>query len=144
MADDEKVVCIGGNKYRVVGDGSYNLPKGSTSDMSITEQKLTRLVNLAGGGEIGGGYRSVKVDVPAHETAYEINLGIHATQLNIRCDQAVVVKLNSVQADDIFIEVSEFPFSISELKLNESIHTMFITTGDDSATVKILAFGMVI
>jgi hypothetical protein len=147
MANDDKVVCIAGNKYRIVedatGGNTYTLPQQPTVDMSVTESKLTRIVDIIGGGNIGGGYRSVKTDIPAREQSYPMPLGLHATQVNIRADQAITLKLNSTQGDDIFIEVSEFPLSISDLSINESIHTLFITTGDNQTRVKVLAFGLV-
>jgi hypothetical protein len=140
MAD--KTVCIGGNKYMIVDDGT-GTPTATTVDMSITEEKLTRLVDIAGGGAFPGLYRSIKQDIPAREKMWEIGLGIRATQLNIRCDQAVTMNFNSVQGDNIFVESTEFPLSISDLNISEAITSVFISTGDNPTTVKILAFGMV-
>jgi hypothetical protein len=141
MADN--IVCIGGNKYQIVDDG-YNPPTATNViDMSITEQKLARLVDIAGGGSIPGTYRSIKQDIPPREKSWEIALGVRATQLNIRCNQAVTINFNSTQGDNIFVEASEFPFSISELAINQGIHTIYITTGDNTTTVKILAFGVI-
>lgn len=145
MTDNE--VCIGGNRYRILeGDSQDNaspMPSVISSDMSTTEQKLTRLVDISGGGDIGGGYRSIVIEIPAHEQSYEIGMGLYATQVNIRCDQGITLTLNSTRSDNIFIDSAEFPFSISNLSLNGAIHTVFITTGANPTTVKILAFGLV-
>lgn len=140
MADN--IVCIGGNKYRIVDDGSPTTPVNAV-DMSVTEQKLSRLVDIAGGGNLLGSYRSIKIEIPPREKAWEVSLGINATQFNIRCDQAVTMTLNTSTGDNIFIEATEFPFSVSNLSINQSIHTVYITTGDNLTTVKILAFGLV-
>ena len=154
MADKE--VCIGGNKYRILDDNDYGSsgsgsggnvvspqPYQQTVDMSTSEAKLTRLIDINGGGNIGGGYRSIVVAIPPHEKSYEIGLGLNASQVNIRCDQGITLTLNGIQSDNIFIEVAEFPFSISDLKLNESIHTIYVSTGDNPTNIKVLAFGLV-
>ena len=112
-------ICVEGNRYRVVN--------------SVTP--------IGSNGTGTGGYYSAKFTISAREKLYEISFGLKATQLNIRADYGFTMKLNSVQNDDIFIEVSELPFSISELKDNESIHTLFITTGDNDTEVRIFAIG---
>lgn len=149
-----QIVCIGGNKYEIVADdntstgspisgGTVVAPSAPTVDMSTTEAQLTRLVDIEGGGNLGGGYRSLALTVPAHEKGYSITLGLHASQMIIRSDQGITITLNSSSADNIFIAANEFPFGISGLKLNESINTLYVTTGDNDTNIKILAFGLV-
>lgn len=147
----DKEICIGGNRYRVTDDESvptsqvgYQVPEVSSGNNTVVEQLLARIVDLLGGGNLGGAYRSIQLDIGAKESAYEIPLGIHADNIVIRCDQNITLKFNRLDGgDNIFIDSSEFPFSISGLKLNNSIHTLFVTTGDQKTTVKILAFGLV-
>ena len=145
MADNE--ICVGRNRYRIIPDSTTNpstvMPSAPVVDMSVTESKLTRLVDIEGGGDIAGGYRSITLILLAHESLYEIDLGINARQFTIRCDQSVTIKFNNVTSDNIFINSSEFPFEVSGLNLNESVRSIFVTTGDNQTTIKILAFGMV-
>ena len=149
-----QIVCIGGNKYEIVDDeststgspisgGNVVAPSAPTVDMSTTEAQLTRLVDIEGGGNLGGGYRSISLTIPAHEKGYGITLGLHATQIIIRSDQGLTITLNSPSADNIFIAANEFPFGVSDLKLNESINNVYVTTGDNDTNIKILAFGLV-
>lgn len=114
-------------------------PDGKT--ISTVELKLQRLLDIWGGGDIGGTYRSITLEIPGLEQRYEIALGMYATQLVMRCDKDITVVFNNTTQDNVFLEVGDFPFAISELKINEAIHTIFVTTGTDEATIKILAFG---
>jgi hypothetical protein len=115
--------------------------KPNPLDLNSVESKLQRLVDIQGGGNIGGVYRALTIGVPALEQRYEISLGIYATQIIMRCDKDITLVLNDKSYDNIFLQVADFPFSVSDLKLTESIHTLFVTTGNDLTTLKILAFG---
>ena len=108
---------------------------------SSTDALLQRLLDITGGGNIPGAYRSITVTIPALEQRYEISLGIYATQLSIRCDKPITLVLNSTVFDNIFLEIADFPVLISQLRLNESIHTLFVTTGSTDTTIKIFAIG---
>jgi hypothetical protein len=101
------------------------------------------MLDVAGGGSIGGAYRSLTLTIPALEQRYEIALGIYATQLNIRCNKDITLVLNNPSFDNIFLEVADFPVVLSQLRLNESIHTLFVTTGSSDTTIKIFAIGSV-
>ena len=110
---------------------------------SSTDALLQRLLDISGGGSVGGTYRSINLTVPALEQRYEIPLGIYATQLSLRCDKPITLVMNNPAFDTIFLEIADFPVSISELRLNESIHTLYVTTGTDITTIKIFALGSV-
>jgi hypothetical protein len=115
---------------------------GSTG-LTNTEKLLQRLLDIEGGGAIPGTYRSITVTIPANEQRYEVQLSIYATQFHMRCDQDVLLSFNSPQFDPITFEVGDFPLSISGLRMNESIRSVYITTSTDTE-VKIIAFGSVV
>jgi hypothetical protein len=159
MVLNEGEICIRGNKYRIVGVDNeidiesevYNEGTVDSSGSSTTppetfdtaEAKLDRIIELMGGGSNGGGYKSIKITLPPREQKYEVMLGVMANQIHIRADQGLTVNMNSKSGDDIFIELAEFPFSLSELRENETIHTLFFTTGANTTNIKILAIGAV-
>ena len=149
-----KQVCIGGDLYEIIPDStttSGSVASGGNvvspqvpSGMSITETEVTQSVDMFGGGNYGGGYRSINITVPKHEKYYQIPMGMYADQLNMRSDQALTVNFNNQANDNIFIAANEFPFVVSGLKLNEAITSIFVTTGDNDAYIQILAFGLVV
>ena len=148
MAD--KFVCIGGNRYKIADDSGTVEGTGSGSSYSSEEQvsslesKVDKIIDAIGVGSVGGGYRSLSITLPAREKKYMVRLGIVAHQMHIRSDQGLTVNLNTEGGDDIFIDASEFPFSVSELPRNQGIHTVYLTTGTNETTIKILAFGEVL
>jgi hypothetical protein len=99
----------------------------------------------SGGSTSGGqgGYRSINLTLPARERKYEVRLGLNASQIHIRSDQGLTINLNSESNEDIFVEIAEFPFSLSELSGGERITTVYLTTGSTETNVKILAIGSV-
>lgn len=149
-------ICIKGNKYRIldpdesgaegapdVGMDFYLEQQEENERLGTLEGKVDRLIDIMGAGAIGGGYRSIVLTLNPREKKYEVLLGMFASQLHIRSNQGVIVNFNSRSGEDVFIDLAEFPFSLSELHKNEAIHSLYITTGATSTTVKILAFGMV-
>jgi hypothetical protein len=110
---------------------------------SSTDALLQKLLDVLGGGIVRGAYRSIKITIPASEQRYEIQLGMYATQLSIRCDQAVTLVFNNPGFDNLYLDLADFPLSISDLRLNESIHTIYVTTGAVSTIFQIFAFGSV-
>ena len=58
-----------------------------------------------------GAYRSINITIPANEQRYEIQLGIYATQMNIRCDQDIQLIFNNTQFDTLSLEIGDFPLS---------------------------------
>lgn len=154
---NEGEICIKGNKYRIVSDegDAYTSPDVSTDQYApvsgITDserlnaliEKVDAIANVMGTGSVTGGYRSVNLTLPPREQKYQVMLGILANQLHIRADQGLLVNMNSTHNEDIFIEIAEFPFSLSELHKNEGIHTLYFTTGANTTNIKILAIGMV-
>jgi len=90
-----------------------------------------------------GGYRSINLTIPARERKYEVRFGLYASQIHIRSDQGLTINLNSESNEDIFVEIAEFPFSLSELNGGERIQTVYLTTGANETNVKILAIGSV-
>ena len=138
-----KLLTTKAQAYRTNLGGNVVAQSAPTVDIRTTEARFTRLVDIEGGGNLGGGYRSISLTIPVHEKGYAITIGLHASQIILRSDQALTVTLNSSSADNIFIAANEFPFGISGLKLNESINTVFVTTGGNDTNIKILAFGLV-
>ena len=154
-----QTVCIDGNLYEIVPDDStstgttvgggtivnpYNTNEDIGSEITTTNVTLQRLVDILGGGNIPGGYVSITLTVPSQETSFEVPLGMQASQFVLNCDQDVTLTFNSSQGNNIFLNTSQFPFSVSGLKLNESVSSMFFTTGINPTNVSILAFGWVI
>jgi len=153
-------ICIKGNKYRIVdesvpsevptdyvlepddGDQTEIIPGMTGGDMTL-ESKLDKLIDLLGGGTTVGGYRSINITLDPREQKYQITLGLHADQVHIRSDQGLTININSPSGEDIFVESAEFPFSLSEIKRNASIHTLYFTTGANTTNIKILAIGEV-
>lgn len=151
-------ICIKGNKYRIVdttqvaaqaetGEEIILEPEieqqgvgGMMSDSTL-ELKVDKIIDILGDGTTNGGYRSVNITLPAREQKYPVMLGIHASQLHIRADQGLTLNMNSPSGEDIFIEVMEFPFSLSDLPRNAAIHTLYFTTGTNETNIKILAIG---
>jgi hypothetical protein len=154
---NEGEICIKGNKYRIVnpddggteGNGEVGMdlyPDTGVTDMeSLTSlgNKLDKIIDIMGAGSSGGGYRSVNLTLPPRERKYEVRLGLLSSQLHIRADQGLTVNLNSESGEDIFIEIAEFPFSLSELRRKEAIHTVYFTTGTNETNIKMLAIGTV-
>jgi hypothetical protein len=138
--DATHYTCSPNRGARPADDDSYKQPE--PEGMSITDKLLQRVLDIMGGGNIGGAYRSVKITIPALEQRYEIQLGIYATQLSIRCDKDITLVLNNPQFDSIFLEIADFPVSISSLRMNETIHTLYITTTVDTE-FQVVAFGSV-
>ena len=136
-------VCIGGNKYRIVSSNAFETTETniqeSTSATDTDSEKLTQIVDILGGGEAG--YAYVEMSVPVNEQSYEVNLGVNATQMHLRCDADVSIKLNTKTGDDINLLADDFPFTMSELRPNESIHRLFFTTGTSGAIIKVIAIG---
>jgi len=156
MALDPNEICIKGNKYRIldpnesgaeeasdIGMDFYLEQQKETERLGTLEGKVDRLIDIMGAGSIGGGYRSITLTLQPRERKYEVMLGLLASQIHIRSSQGVIVNFNSKSGEDVFIDLAEFPFSLSELHKNEAIHTLYITTGAVSTTLKILAIGMV-
>ena len=137
-------VCIGGNRYKIVdaNANSYD-PSPIVESPQIAEtdgEKLDKVVDILGGGQAG--YAFVKLEVPINNNQYEVNLGINATQMHIRCDTDISLKLNDRGGDDIELLANDFPFTMSELRPNESIERLFITTGATSgAVIQVIAIG---
>jgi len=158
MALNEGEICIKGNKYRIV-DTDTTVPTeqvvepdagdqtgetgGEPMDMGTLESKLDKVIDILGSGRINGGYRSVNLTLPPREQKYQVILGLYANQIHIRADQGLTINMNSRSGEDIFIEVLEFPFSLSELPVNTAIHTLYFTTGANTTNIKILAIGTV-
>jgi hypothetical protein len=122
----------------VNSDGSEK----TSSQVPTIEDFLQRIIDIMGGGDVGGAYKATYLTIPAGEQRYEIPLGIYATQLNIRCDQDVQMIFNNKQFDTIILEIGDFPLVISDLKRSESIHTIYVTTTVETE-LQILAFGSV-
>ena len=154
---NEGEICIKGSKYKIVNpdssDSGYSEGVGldlyleqqkTTGQLETLEEKLDKLIDIMGAGTTGGGYRSVNLTLTPREQKYQVMLGLLASQLHIRADQGVTVNMNSRSGEDIFIEVAEFPFSLSELHKNEAIHTLYFTTGANTTNIKILAIGTVL
>lgn len=110
-------------------------------DSESAESKLQSLIDIAGGANSKGMYRYVSIDLPALEQKYEIQLGIRATQLLMQSDQDVTIIFNYTSRDNMFLAVGDFPFSISDLKPNEAIDTIYVTTGSVATTFKVFAVG---
>lgn len=149
-------ICIKGNKYRIlspdesgaegapdIGMDLYLEQQKETERLGTLEGKVDKLIDIMGAGSIGGGYRSITLTLQPRERKYEVMLGLLASQIHIRSSQGVIVNFNSKSGEDVFIDLAEFPFSLSELHKNEAIHTLYITTGAITTTLKILAIGMV-
>ena len=156
MALDPNEICIKGSKYRIldpdesgaeeasdIGMDFYLEHQKETERLGTLEGKVDRLIDIMGAGSIGGGYRSITLTLQPRERKYEVMLGLLASQIHIRSSQGVIVNFNSKSGEDVFIDLAEFPFSLSELHKNEAIHTLYITTGAVTTTLKILAIGMV-
>lgn len=156
MALNPDEICIKGNKYRILSPDESGAEEASNVGMDLyleqqkeveqlgtLEGKIDKLIDIMGAGSIGGGYRSIVMPLNPRERKYEIRLGLLANQVHIRSNQSIIVNFNSNSGDDVFIDLAEFPFSVSDLHKNEAIHTLYITTGGTSTTIKILAFGMV-
>jgi hypothetical protein len=154
MALNENEICIKGSKYRIVNPEEGGTVDTTGSDLLLEQQKETerlqtlegkvdKIIDIMGSGSTGGGYRSVNLTLPPREQKYPVLLGLLASQIHIRADQGLTVNMNSRSGEDIFIEIAEFPFSLSELKKNESIHTLYFTTGANTTVIKILAIGTV-
>jgi len=156
MALDPNEICIKGSKYRIldpdesgaeeasdIGMDFYLEQQKETERLGTLEGKVDRLIDIMGAGSIGGGYRSITLTLQPRERKYEVMLGLLASQIHIRSSQGVIVNFNSKSGEDVFIDLAEFPFSLSELHKNEAIHTLYITTGAVTTTLKILAIGMV-
>lgn len=154
MALGTDEICIKGNKYRIVNQDESGAGDATGFDLLLAQQaeterlqtlegKVDRIIDVMGAGSTGGGYRSVNLTLPPREQKYPVLLGLLASQLHIRADQGLTVNMNSRSGEDIFIEIAEFPFSLSELKKNESIHTLYFTTGANTTVIKILAIGTV-
>jgi hypothetical protein len=156
MALNEDEICIKGNKYRIVnpdesgaegaadaGVDLYLEQQAEVERLQTLEGKVDKIIDIMGSGSIGGGYRSVVLTLPPREQKYQVMLGLLASQLHIRADQGITVNMNSPSGEDIFMEVAEFPFSLSELRKNEAVHTLYFTTGANETHIKILAIGMV-
>jgi hypothetical protein len=159
MALNPDEICIKGDKYRIVETGAeapietgteYVLepdtgtqqgeqPQGE--DMGTLESKLDKIIDILGDGSTNGGYRSVNITLQPREQKYQIMFGLYANQLHIRSDQGLTINLNSKSGEDIFVEVMEFPFSLSELPRNAAVHTIYLTTGANITNIKILAIG---
>jgi len=145
-------VCIGGDKYRVVSvDGSvagYTPEKLEVLDLlqSINNNLLSLLTLTSQTADItpsgAGGYKSIVQTIARRESKYEIYLGVKSRNLHIRGDQPILIQLNSTQNDDIRIELSEYPFSLSDLTMMEAVHTIYVTTEVEPTTVKIVATGL--
>ena len=156
---NEGEICIRGSKYRIISQDESNAQGDSviSSETSYAPQsgiadserldtlinKVDALVNVMGTGSATGGYRSVNLTLPPREQKYQVILGLLSNQIHIRADQGLTVNMNSQFGEDIFIEIAEFPFSLSDLHKNESIHTLYFTTGSNTTHIKILAVGMV-
>jgi hypothetical protein len=150
-------ICIKGNKYMIVNPDSSGIDEGGEVGMdlypdtgftdaeSLTSigSKLDKIIDTMGSGSLGGGYRSVNITLPPRERKYEVRLGILASQMHIRADQGLTINLNSESGEDIFIEIAEFPFSLSDLHQNEAITSVYFTTGANETNIKLLAIGMV-
>jgi hypothetical protein len=130
---------------QIGGDQTYGEQPvvGETIDMVALESKVDKIIDILGSGSINGGYRSVNLTLPPREQKYQVMFGLYANQLHIRADQGLTVNMNSPSGEDVFIEVSEFPFSLSELPRNVAIHTLYFTTGANETHIKILAMGTV-
>ena len=152
-------ICIKGNKYRIVnpdasaeeasdvgdqiGIDLYLEQQKETEKLGTLEGKVDKIIDVMGSGSIGGGYRSITITLQPREQKYQVMLGLLASQIHIRADQGLTVNMNSRSGEDIFIEIAEFPFSLSELRKNEAIHTLYFTTGANTTNIKVLAIGMV-
>ena len=156
MALGTDEICIKGSKYRIinpdesgaegaadVGSEVYLAQQSEAEKLGTLEGKVDKIIDLMGAGSIGGGYRSVTLTLQPREQKYEVILGLLPSQIHIRADQTLLINMNSKSGEDIFVEVAEFPFSLSELKKNEAIHTLYFTTGANETHIKILAIGMV-
>jgi len=157
MALEQGEICINGNKYRIVtpggdgereGDGEVGMDlypdqQKAEEKLSTLEGKVDRIIDIMGAGSVGGGYRSVNLTLPPRERKYEVRIGLLSSQIHIRADQGLIVTLNSESGEDIFIEIAEFPFSLSDLRTNEAIHTVYFTTGTNTTRIKLLAIGAV-
>jgi hypothetical protein len=157
---NEGEICIKGSKYRIVNpDADEGAESGSsdgigldlyleqqktTGQLETLEEKVDKLIDIMGAGTTGGGYRSVNLTLPPREQKFQVMLGLLASQMHIRSDQGLTMNINSRSGEDIFIEVAEFPFSLSELHKNESVHTLYFTTGANTTNIKILAIGTVL
>jgi len=158
---NEGEICVKGNKYRIVNQivsqdmgsqdmGSqdnmpYDIPQidiVDTGKLATLIEKVDALVEVMGAGTTGGGYRSINLTLPPREQKYQVTIGLLANQIHIRADQGLIINMNSTHGEDIFVEIAEFPFSLSDLHKNESIHTLFFTTGANTTNIKILAIGM--
>lgn len=153
MVLNEGEICIGGNKYRIVNPDESGA-EGADMDLYLEQQKemerlqtlegkVDKIIDIMGAGSIGGGYRSVTLTLPPRERKYEVRLGLLSSQIHIRADQGLTVNMNSESGEDIFIEIAEFPFTLSALRKNEAVHTLYFTTGVNTTIIKILAIGMV-
>lgn len=103
------------------------------------DKVLDKVVDILGGGEAA--YSYVELSILPNQQIYEFDLGINATQLHVRCDADVSIRLNSVQGDDINLLADDFPFTLSELRPNESIRRLYFTTTSGTARVKVIAIG---
>lgn len=124
-------------------DGSEYIEQPKVPGQSSTDALLQRLLDISGGGTLRGAYRSLNLLIPALEQRFEIQLGMYATQLSIRCDKDITLVFNNPAFDNLFLDTGDFPLSLSDLKLNEAIHTIYVTTGADDTTFKVFAIGTV-
>ena len=156
MALNADEICIKGSKYRIVdtetvvaggaADAGMYLStdqQAMTENLQTLEDKVDKIIDIMGYGSSGGGYRSINLTLNPREQKYQVMLGIYANQINIRADQALLLNMNSKSNEDIFIEVAEFPFALSDLRRNEAVHTLYFTTGANTTVIKIFAIGTV-
>lgn len=136
-------ICLGGNKYRIVGENGTGV--STTEDFSVPTtditvgEKLDRVVDILAGGRAG--YSFTKMTIPPNQNSFEVNLGMNATQMHVRCDADVSIKLNSRSGDDITLKIDDFPFSMSELRPNESINRLYFTTETSGAVIQVITIG---
>lgn len=138
-------VCIAGNRYKIVGANdpqSSNMNMGTEQSTSTETdgEKLDKVVDILSGGD--SGYAYVEMAIPQNNNQFEVSLGINATQMHVRCDKDISLKMNSKSGDDISLLADDFPFTMSELRPNESIRRLYVTTGTSGdTTVKVIAIG---
>ncbi len=125
------------------------------NDLTSINDKLSQIIDILvgmGGGGLGGGgvggaacgtcngeYVSLLRHVDPKKTDEEIIIGIASRHIHLRTDQTIKLKLGGTMADEILIDATESPFEIHDIG-GVGYDTVYVTTGEDTTTVKILAY----
>ncbi len=150
MAGEPQYVCINGDQYAVVPDGS-TLVSGnvvsnmtSTDDISALEVLVQRLIDIQGGGDLPGLYRSINISIQPGEQNWNIPMGMMCDKMILTFDQKIQLRFNSVAGDTIYLDQDQSPFQVSHLKMNQAIHDLYITTLPSQTTnISVLAWGLI-